>query len=146
MFKNWLFYRKVYKGENTVYVRVKKILIDTNFLMIPEQFKIDIFKEIDRIIDEKYQIIVVDKTVEELEKLIKGNKEKEKRAARIALQLIKKYKIKVINTQGDNVDDIIVKLKDNDTIVATQDKELRKRLKGDVIVLRQKKYLKCFTR
>ena len=125
---------------------MKKILLDTNFLLVPFQFKVDIFKEIDRIIDEKYELFIVDKTKEELEKLIKGGKEKERKAARLALQLIKKFNIKIINTQGDNVDDIIVNLKDKDTIVATQDKELRKRLRGDVIVLRQKKYLKCFTR
>ena len=125
---------------------MKKILVDTNFLLIPFQFKVDIFKEIDRIIDEKYEIFIIDKTIGELEKLIKGGKEKEIKAARLALQLIKKFNIKIINAQGDNVDDIIVQLKDKDTIVATMDKELRKRLKGDVIVLRQKKYLKCFTR
>ncbi len=125
---------------------MKKILVDTNFLLIPFQFKVDIFKEIDRIVDEKYEIFIIDKTIGELEKLIKGGKEKERKVARMALQLIKKFNIKIINTQGDNVDDIIVKLKDKDTIVATMDKELRKRLKGDVIVLRQKKYLKCFTR
>ncbi len=125
---------------------MKKILVDTNFLLVPFQFKVDIFKEIDRIIDEKYEVFIIDKTIDELEKLIKGGKEKERKAARMALQLIKKFNIKIINTQGDNVDDIIVKLKDKDTIVATMDKELKKRLKGDVIVLRQKKYLKCFTR
>ena len=125
---------------------MKKILVDTNFLLIPFQFKVDIFKEIDRIIDEKYEICVVDKTLEELEKLIKGNKEKDKKAAKLAKQLIKKNKVKIINTQGKNVDEIIIKIKDKDTIVATQDKELRKKLKGDVIVLRQKKYLKCFTK
>lgn len=125
---------------------MKKILIDTNMLLVPFQFKVDIFKEIDRIIDEKYDVFIIDKTIDELEKLIKGGKEKERKAARMALQLIKKFNIKIINTQGDNVDDIIVKLKDKDTIVATMDKELKKRLKGDVIVLRQKKYLKCFTR
>ena len=125
---------------------MKKVLFDTNFLLIPGQFKVDIFKEIDRIIDEKYEIFVVDKTLEELEKLIKGNKEKDKKAAKLAKQLIKKNKVKIINTQGKNVDEIIIKIKDKDTIVATQDKELRKKLKGDVIVLRQKKYLKCFTK
>ena len=125
---------------------MKKIILDTNMLLVPFQFKVDIFKEIDRIIDEKYEIFVVDKTLEELEKLIKGNKEKDKKVAKLAKQLIKKNKVKIINTQGKNVDEIIIKIKDKDTIVATQDKELRKKLKGDVIVLRQKKYLKCFTK
>ena len=125
---------------------MKKIILDTNFLMIPANHGVDIFKEIDRIIDEKYEIFIIDKTIGELEKLIKGGKERERKAARMALQLIKKFNIKIINAQGDNVDDIIVQLKDKDTIVATMDKELRKRLRGDVIVLRQKKYLKCFTR
>ena len=45
---------------------MKKIILDTNFLLIPAQFKVDIFDEIDRIMIEKYQLFVLDKTIDEL--------------------------------------------------------------------------------
>ena len=44
-----------------------KIILDTNFLMIPSMFKVDIFSEIERICDFKYELCIVDKTLDEKE-------------------------------------------------------------------------------
>ena len=124
------------------------ILLDTNFLLIPAQFKVDIFSEIDRIADFRYKVIVLDKTIDELKKIIKEQKGKNKRAASLALQLLKTKHIKTLNTQKlyKPVDEIILNLaKKSFSIVATQDKALKTRLKAKgvkLIVLRQKKYLK----
>ncbi|ENO12016.1 hypothetical protein MBGDC06_00279, partial [Thermoplasmatales archaeon SCGC AB-539-C06] len=70
---------------------MKKIILDTNFLLIPAQFKVDIFDEIDRIILEKYQLFVLDKTIDELKKIIADKKQKmrNRRAAKLGLQLLK---------------------------------------------------------
>ena len=43
-----------------------KIILDTNFLMIPAQFNVDIFSEIHRICDFKYELYIIDKTIDEL--------------------------------------------------------------------------------
>ena len=141
---------------------MKKILLDTNFLLIPYQFKVDIFSEIDRIILEKYQICILDKTIDELNKIIRDKEQKLKNrlAATLALQLVKAKDVKIIKTklsnksekgfevqkelqrQDKSVDDIIAELKGY--IIATQDILLRKRLKHlkkGIITLRQKKYL-----
>ena len=121
---------------------MKKIILDTNFLLIPSQFNVDIFAEIDRIVLEKYELYIVDKTIDELEEIInkKDQKQKDKMAAKLALQLIKAKNLKVIKTQEDLiVDDIIVKLKGY--TVATQDIGLKKRLKTQIITLRSKKKL-----
>jgi len=124
---------------------MKKILLDTNFLLIPYQFNVDIFSEIDRIMLEKYQLFVLDKTIDELKKITKDEKQKLKNrnAAKLALQLIKAKKVKILKTKQDlPVDGLIVKLKGY--IVATQDIGLKKRLKGkktQIITLRAKKTL-----
>jgi len=129
---------------------MKKIILDTNFLVSAIRFKIDIFSELQRICDFKYIICVVDGTIDELEKLAETGKPKDKIAARISLELIKKKMVKITkisskNKRVKNVDLLILNLiKEGDFIVATQDKELKReiRKKGvPIIVLRQKGYL-----
>ena len=56
--------------------KIKKILLDTNFLLIPYQFKIDIFTQIDKISMFKYGIFALDKTLEELKKIVNEQKGK----------------------------------------------------------------------
>ena len=123
---------------------MKKIILDTNFLLIPGELKVDIFSEIDRIMDESYQLYILDKTIDELNNIIQNQKSKHRLAANIAKELIKDYKIKIIKTETDDyVDNQLLKQKD--AIIATQDKDLKTKLKTQktpVIELRQKKYLK----
>ena len=122
---------------------MKKILLDTNFLLIPFQFNVDIFTEIDRIILNNYKIYVLDKTLEELESIIKdkNQKLKNKNAAKLGLQLVKAKKLNIIKTDSkETVDDIIVNIHE-DYIVATQDIELKRRLNAKTITLRQKQHL-----
>ncbi len=128
-----------------------KILLDTNFCMIPFQFKVDIFTEIKRIVDGNYVVCVLDKTIDELNELVKIGKGKNKINAKLALQLLNKKKVKIIKTKSEKyVDDLIVDLVGDDWIVCTQDIGLRKRLKiknnkekknVKIIIMRQKKYL-----
>jgi len=122
---------------------MKTIILDTNFLLIPSQFKIDIFSEIDRICDFNYEIFILDKTIDEIKKIIKEQRGKHKKAAKIALALIERKRIKKIKTNEDlDVDSLLLKQKN--AIIATQDIELKRKLKKNrikIITLRQKKYL-----
>lgn len=119
-----------------------KIILDTNFLLIPAQFKVDIFSEIQRIADFKYQLYVLDKTIDELKKIIKEQRGKHKAAAKLALALVKNKKVKTLKTTGDKyVDDLLVEQSKKGAIIATQDLGLKRRLKKPYIFLRQKKYL-----
>ena len=125
---------------------MKKILLDTNFLLVPFQFKVDIFSEIDRIIIARYELIVLDRTVEELENIVKKGKGKDKEAAKFALKLIQNKKPMIIKTNsGKKTDDIILEYAIKEGyLVATQDKDLKRKLVNqgiEVIVLRQKKFL-----
>ena len=113
-----------------------KILLDTNFIITCLKFKIDLFSEINRNCHFKYDIFILDESIEELKKL----------KSKLSLGLIEKFKIKIIATNENlDTDSLILKTSDKDTIVATQDKELKRRLKVKgikVLVIRQKKYLK----
>lgn len=120
----------------------KRIILDTNFLLIPAQFNVDIFEEIKRIADFQYQLCVLDKTVDELKKIQKEQRGKHKRAAKLALDLIKKKNVQIIKTRENKlVDDILAELSQKGDIIATQDLGLKRRLKKPYIILRQKKYL-----
>lgn len=125
---------------------MNKIILDTNFLLIPGQFKIDIFSEIERICDFKYNLFILDKSIGELNKIIQEQKGKAKSAAKLALTFINSGKLGIINTETNNkdVDAIIVELSEKEKIiVATQDQLLKRQLKSKakIITMRQKKYL-----
>ena len=124
---------------------MKKILLDTNFLLAVYQFKVDIFAELDRICNFNYKLFILDKTIEELKNIIERQKGRHKDAARIALQLLKLRKVGVIKTRSKkHTDDVILDYAEKDYLVATQDKDLKRRLihhNVKVIVLRQKKIL-----
>jgi rRNA-processing protein FCF1 len=126
-----------------------QILLDTNFLLIPAQFKVDIFQEIDRLITQKYDLITLPDIINELTEFGKKSK-KNQSEARIALELAKKCKIIETNSEiplmsSKRVDDIILQLAVKYRwIVATNDAALRKKLRSvqlPTITLRNKAYL-----
>jgi len=124
---------------------MKKIILDTNFLLMPYQFNVDIFAEIHRICDFKYQLYIIDRTIDELESIAEKKRGKDKFAAMLGLLLLKHKKVKKIKTKGKkHVDDIILAKAEKDWIVATQDGALKRQLKKNGIahiVLRQKRRL-----
>ena len=112
----------------------KIIVMDTDFLLRCAAEKIDIKREIQRICDYPHTLAIVDKTEQE----IKG-KPKEKMVMSM-LELLQPKRIESINK---DVDDSILKTK-KEWWVATQDKELKRKLKKlgrTIITIRQKKYL-----
>lgn len=111
----------------------KIVIIDTNFLLIPFQFKIDIFSELHYLIETNFTPAIPSGVVEELKKLSKG-KGKEGMAARFAMKILEIYsknkKIKTIPSEGLVDDWILKKVKSKgDFIVCTNDAELRTKLK-----------------
>jgi uncharacterized protein len=118
----------------------KIVIFDTNFLMLPEQFKIDIFSQAKSTINTKnLGFMIFDKTIYELQKISK-NKGRAGISANVALDLINQNKVNIINTNDKKyVDDMLVNYKDYlpdnkaEIIIATQDKELKKRLKEERI-------------
>ena len=75
---------------------MKTIILDTNFLMIPYKFKVDIFTEVDRLLTEEYSLNILDKTLDELKKI---------KAPKLTFQLAER--LKIIKTKEDlDVDSI----------------------------------------
>jgi len=122
---------------------MKKIILDTNFLIDCLRFKIDFLEEIQDLIREPFQIFVLSATLKELEKISKL-KIKESKYAKLALKLVKEKKFLIIETACKNTDKAILELANKDSIIATNDKELRNKLRKKgikTIYLRAKKYL-----
>ena len=124
---------------------MRGIILDTNFLMIPFTQKVDIFSEFDRVCEFPFELFIVSRTIDEFEKIMIGQSGKDKLAAKLAMALIEAKKIKTIDVSEGHVDDLILEVaKDKGYFVATQDKNLKKRLKKSdvpIIFLRQKKYI-----
>jgi len=121
---------------------MKKIVIDSNFLIEICRFRISLF-EIIGLVTEPVQFFTVDLVIDELKK-ISNSQTNDSKYAKVALGLTKDYSIKILSSTKPNTDNAIIALADKDTIVATNDIELRKRLKNKgikSIYLRAKKHL-----
>jgi len=118
-----------------------KVILDTNFLIYCARQKVDYAEEIRDLVSGKYELVVPEQVVEELENLKeKARKGRDKSACDLALQLLKKQKIKKIKIQGEDTDEVIINLaKKNKNIVCTLDREMRKTLRRVIMVNRKKK-------
>ncbi len=101
-----------------------KVIIDTNGLMIPGQFGIDIFSELEQL--GFYSYIVPSASVKELEKIMATGRGKDRSSAKIALSLLDRCTIIDKNGYADNI--IIDMAISMDAAVLTNDAELKKRL------------------
>jgi hypothetical protein len=122
---------------------MKKVLLDTNFLIDLGRFGVSI-DEIDRLINEKHELVVLRSVMNEL-KSIAGGQQEESKFAKLALMLIDLRSVKIIESEK-RADDAVIEIasNDKDIIVATNDIELRKKLKDlgvKTICLRSKKHL-----
>ena len=112
---------------------MKRIVLDTDFILEALKNRIDVKVELARIMDYNYEICVLDRTLDEL---------KGKKGEKLARTFIES--LKIIETSRDkSVDELLFGL--NDIIVATQDRELKEKLKNRdiaIITIRQKKFLR----
>ncbi|MBL7051586.1 MAG: hypothetical protein ISS01_00690 [Nanoarchaeota archaeon] len=122
---------------------MEKIVLDTNFLMAIWDLKIDVFEEIFKACDFRYELYVLEGSLRELERFIKGNLLSKKQAASFAKKILASKEVKVLKTEfNGNVDDQLVNLVGY--IIATVDRDLRIKLKKKgvkVLTIRQKKYV-----
>ena len=118
---------------------MKQIILDTNTIMALSQMKIDLFEELKRVIDFPYALCVLDKTLDELEKIRKSSNGKDGQAAKLGLSIVKAKGIIILKAGSGYVDDELVKFSNGGAIIVTQDKELKFRLKKPYLTIRQKK-------
>lgn len=121
---------------------MKTIILDTNFLLLPAQRKVDIFSEIGGLFHEKVEIAVLDRSLQELEQIAQKGRQKEKLQVNLAKALLKTQNIKILPCdQEGSVDDLLVEWSQKGYTIATEDKELRSRIQHNLVTLRQGKYL-----
>ncbi len=117
-----------------------RVVLDTNFIMVPFQFGVDIGPELDRILGFKYELCTTDSVMREL-MLLSREKGRDGWAAKAALELAKN--LVIIPVEG-SADDALLALASKDTIICTNDKVLKEKIKrkgAPLIYLRQRKYL-----
>ncbi|MBI4176047.1 MAG: hypothetical protein HY518_02505 [Candidatus Aenigmarchaeota archaeon] len=116
-----------------------KFLLDTNFLMIPGKFRVDVFRELEQF--EKPESYTLGSVLRELDRLsISGPDSKN---AKLALGMVRKENVRIMPDKAKSVDEELIKLAGKGFVVCTQDREIIRALKGKypVVTLRQKRYL-----
>jgi len=119
---------------------MRTVIVDTNALMMPSQKGIDLENEVTRLVG-KCEITVPSIVVEEINNLA-HRKGKIRNAARVAQNLMKRFRI--VKTSGAGDQGILEYARKIQGIVVTNDKELKKELKDiqiPVIYLRGNNHL-----
>lgn len=128
------------------------IILDSNFLIYCAEYRIDYESEISRLVDTKFNILISDQVIDEMEELSDNRVGKEKAVIDLAKDIlddkIKKNKIKVVEVTSDEADFSVIELalKNKPAIIASLDEELKKeaskRLKNaQFLTIRQKTHL-----
>ena len=122
-----------------------KVILDSNFLMAPFQFHVDVFEELEYLLQKKIDFIVPSAVKLELTSISSRGGEGAAEAS-LALQLASRCRVVDVNLKPqETVDDAIVKAAQKlGAVVATNDIELKKRLRDinvPVVYLREKSKL-----
>ena len=122
-----------------------KVILDSNFLMAPFQFHVDVFEELEYLLQKKIDFIVPSAVKLELTSISSRGGEGAAEAS-LALQLASRCRVVDVTLQPqETVDDAIVKAAQKlAAVVATNDIELKKRLRDiniPVVYLRDKSKL-----
>lgn len=125
-----------------------EILLDANFVISCVKQKIDFFSLADELFDEKIEFIICEEILDELENISRkrGEKIRDKEAAKTALEIIKTIKPEIIKLNNKNVDEGIICYLTNhkELVLATLDRELKRKIRGEgikILTIRGKKSL-----
>lgn len=120
---------------------MKKVILDTNFIITCVKQKIDFFEEIKFM---GIDVLIPEEVLKEIKKIKSSGKKLHFREnAKLALKILNKNKFKKIRLDTAYVDEGIVNFaeKNKDVIVATLDRELKEKIKKPKLVIRGKKKL-----
>jgi rRNA-processing protein FCF1 len=120
---------------------MKKVLLDTNFILTCIREKIDFFEDLNLM---GLKIVIPKEVILEIEKIIESKKKlRFKSEARLAEKILSKNKFQKLSLNDSYVDKGIIKFsKENPfVLIGTLDRELKKKLKSGKVVIRAKKKL-----
>jgi rRNA-processing protein FCF1 len=122
-----------------------RIVLDSNALFVPVQFKLDILAELKALLNRSYEPILISPVRQEIEKLAREGSPKMRKNATSALQFAEKCKAVEVDQGNLSTDDTILQVaREWNCPVFTNDKLLRKKLRDinvPVIYVRQKSHL-----
>lgn len=120
---------------------MKKAILDTSFILTCVKQKIDFLDEIKFM---GIKVLIPEEVLDEVRKIMKSGKKLHFREnAKLALKILNKNGFKKIKLGTAHVDKGLVNFaeKNKDVIVATLDRELKKKIKKPKLVIRGKKKL-----
>jgi rRNA-processing protein FCF1 len=103
-----------------------KVVFDTNALIAPYKMKVDIVSEASMLVPTA-ELEVLDSTIREISQL------KDARAAKMAMQIIEKNRMRKIKSSGKTDDAIIEYAKKNNAVVVTNDMEMREKCRKEKV-------------
>lgn len=128
--------------------RILCVLLDSNFLLVPILFGIDIFEEIPRIVERPVEFNLLKPVYEEMKRLVREGRPKVRREMSSALELCR-GRCRIMEFEalsGETVDGLLVRVAEElCCLVATNDTTLKGKLRErgiPVIYLRQRSLLK----
>jgi len=122
---------------------MRKVLLDASFILTLASKPLNLMEELEEMLG-KVELLVLEDTMKELEAISKRPSIKKSKQARLALDFVMRLE-HITYAQKGSVDDKILKCAmENKLIVATMDKELRKRLRSmglSVITLKENRLM-----
>ena len=119
-----------------------KVILDSNALFVPFQFRIDIFSELERLLKRRFELVLLSAVKQELEILAEKGSPKIRKDACCALKFSKSCRLVEVSTSISALtDDVIFEIaREWNALVFTNDKLLRRRLRDisvPVVYVRQ---------
>jgi hypothetical protein len=123
-----------------------KVILDSNFLFIPAKFQIDVFEDLAKLLNQRFEPVLLSSIYQELKTMAEKGVPSRRRQASLALKLAEKCKkIDVEKHLEETNDDVILRIATLwKSPVATNDRKLRRKLRAraiPVIYLRSKNRL-----
>ena len=120
---------------------MSKVVLDTNFILTCIRNKVDFFEEL---LLRGDRVLIPVEVIEEIKRLRDSNKKlKFKEEANLALKMIENSEYEEVHAPGKYVDKGLIKYcqENEDVVLGTLDKELKKTVKNRKLVIRNKKKL-----
>jgi rRNA-processing protein FCF1 len=118
---------------------MKKIILDTNFILTCVKQRIDFFEELK---NWGAKIIIPEEVIGEIKRIVNSRKKAHvRRNASLSLLLLERNRefFEQINLENKNVDEGLIELgKNEENIIATLDREIKKGTKRNLIIKRKK--------